>query len=475
MLITIGNDAYDPCPEQGNWGALKGAVNDSRSIGDHCRKCGDWLVYSFENVTEAEFKSSAKQAGCRINQATSIVAFHYSGHAVESQGKTWLIPVIDNEDPDKQGKGNKVNPVILDTLLHTLCRNISRNAKLIVLIDGCRTEPDKEPSVEPPPIHWPRREKPDFLQFYACLSGSSAHEIDLGSGCWHGRFSMAVIKYMQKCENLDSLVEQVRSEVQNLDKIGSKQKPCITHTWSYSSTKNFFRKELHVPDMVKQMETIQKGVDELRVQQDLENQLQDRLKEVDKLKSQKCQLEEECRKLKRDLQNLEKNKDANEEKILRLRKDLTEKERELRDKEDELNEKTFELECLQKRLALKQERLKDAEDARTESEKREHAHLITLESLKQENTTLMELWAEVRKEVAHVGQSVSDAGQFAFKALDSWTSAEVQEGDVHQNHSLLEERAESQEQLTMQQQDCCIKEDGPHSWWDPRKWSISPE
>lgn len=230
-----------------------------------------------------------------------------------------------------------------------------------------------------------------------------------------------------------------------------------------------------MPDMVKQMETIQKGVDELRVQQDLENQLQDRLKEVDKLKSQKCQLEEECRKLKRDLQNLEKNKDANEEKILRLRKDLTEKERELRDKEDELNEKTFELECLQKRLALKQERLKDAEDARTESEKREHAHLITLESLKQENTTLMELWAEVRKEVAHVGQSVSDAGQFAFKALDSWTSAEVQEGDVHQNHSLLEERAESQEQLTMQQQDCCIKEDGPHSWWDPRKWSISPE
>ena len=220
MLITIGNDAYDPCPEQGNWWALKGAVNDSRKIGNHCRACGDWLVYSWENVTEAEFKSSAKQASSRITQETSVVAFHYSGHAVESQGKTLLIPVIDNEDPDKKGKGNKVNPVSLDTLLHALCKNISPIAKLIVLIDGCRSEPDKEPSEKPPPIHWPPgRAKPDFLQIYACLPGSSAHEISLASGCSHGRLSMVLLKSMRECKSLSSLIGQVISEVQKLEKI----------------------------------------------------------------------------------------------------------------------------------------------------------------------------------------------------------------------------------------------------------------
>lgn len=220
VLITIGNDAYDPCPEQGNWWALKGAVNDSRKIGNHCRACGDWLVYSWENVTEAEFKSSAKQASSRITQETSVVAFHYSGHAVESQGKTLLIPVIDNEDPDKKGKGNKVNPVSLDTLLHALCKNISPIAKLIVLIDGCRSEPDKEPSEKPPPIHWPPgRAKPDFLQIYACLPGSSAHEISLASGCSHGRLSMVLLKSMRECKSLSSLIGQVISEVQKLEKI----------------------------------------------------------------------------------------------------------------------------------------------------------------------------------------------------------------------------------------------------------------
>ena len=269
VLVTIGNDAY--CPEQGK-GALKGAVNDSREIGDHCRECGDWLVYSFENVTEAEFKSSAKQASSRIDEATSVVAFHYSGHAEESQGKTWLIPVLDNEDLDKQGKGNKVNPVSLDTLLHALCKDISPIAKLIVLIDGCRTEPDKEPSDKPPPIHWPRRDKPDFVQIYACFPGCEAYEINLSSGSSHGRLSMVLLNSME-CENLSSLIRQINSDVPKLDKFGSKQKPHICSSGDYSSLPNFFRKKIHVADMVKQMETMQ--TQQKRENEELKKQLQE--------------------------------------------------------------------------------------------------------------------------------------------------------------------------------------------------------
>lgn len=431
MLITIGNDAYD-CPEQGNWGALKGSVNDSRKIGDHCRATGDWLVYSFENVTEAEFKSFAKQASSRIDEATSVVAFHYSGHAVESQGKTWLIPVI-----YKQGKGNKVDPVTvsLDTLLQALCKNISPIAKLIVLIDGCRSEPDKEPSEKPPPIHWPPgRAKPDFLQIYACLPGSSAHEINLASGCSHGRLSMVLLKCMQnqKCQKLSDLIREVISEVVKLDKFGSKQKPCYYSTWEPSSTPNFFSgTKLHANDMVKQLQlhqqqmetiryTVQTGVDEckgrhLRAHQESEKELQESRKEVDKLTSQKCQLEEECTKLKQRLEILEKNKNSDKEEIRSLKTELTEKKRKLRDKEDELKDKTIECEYLQKSLATQLEnkefkceylqkrldaskkRLEEAENARTELEKREHARVPQerirlieqeMEKVRQENTLL---------------------------------------------------------------------------------------
>lgn len=444
VLITIGNDAYDPCPEQGNWGALKGSVNDSRKIGDHCRATGDWLVYSFENVTEAEFKSSAKQASSRVTQETSVVAFHYSGHAVDSEGKTWLIPVIDNEDPDKQGKGNKVNPVSLDTLLHALCKNISPSAKLIVLIDGCRSEPEKEPSEKPdeeprekpPPIHWlSGLAKPDFLQIYACLPGSEAHEIDLASGCTRGRLSMVLLNSMRECESLSSLIGQVTSEVEKLGKFRSKQKPCIYHTWDYSSTPNFFRKtKLHVPDIVKQIEDECRG-QHLRARQELEKKLQEANMEVYELTSQKCQLEEECTKMEQALQILEKNKDTNKEEILRLKRELTEKYRELREKEDELKDKTFEFECLQKRLVASKERLKEAEDARTKLEKREHA-CVPQESYLQMKQEMHKL----REENSKLKQQIAD------EAIGPCQTELIRENV------------------------CSLPTNRPHSWWNPLGW-----
>lgn len=87
VLLTIGNDKYEPSSEQ-----LKGAVNDSRRIGDYCRRTG-WLVYSGENVKQDELQSFARPTGERITKATSFVVFHYSGHAEESEGQTWLIPL----------------------------------------------------------------------------------------------------------------------------------------------------------------------------------------------------------------------------------------------------------------------------------------------------------------------------------------------------------------------------------------------
>ena len=120
-----------------------------------------------------------------------------------------------------------------------------------------------------------------------------------------------------------------------------------------------------MPDIVKQIEDECRG-HHLRAHQELEKKFQEARKEVDKLTSQKCQLEEECTKLKQTLLFLQENKDPNEEEILRLRMVLTEKSRELREKEVELKDKTFECEHLRKRLAASQESLKQAEDARTE-------------------------------------------------------------------------------------------------------------
>ncbi len=298
----------------------------------------------------------------------------------------------------------------------------------------------------------------------------------------------------QNCKHLSSLIKQVRSEVPKFDKFRSKQKPCIYSTWDHDSAPNFFNEtKLHVRDVAKKMETIQKGVDECRgqhwrVHQELEKQLQEVCKERDKLTSQKRQLEEECAKLRQTLLFLEKDKDANKEEISRLNTELTEKYRELREKEDELNDKTFECQCLQKRLAARKERLKEAEDARTKLEKREHASVPQesysqikqeRDNLKQDNDNLREENSKLKqlveegdwwKEVKEVSQSAFDAGQSALNVLGTWTSAELQEGDVHQNHSLLQERAGSREQLTMPQKECRIKEDDPHSWWNPFGW-----
>eukprot|EP00438_Fugacium_kawagutii_P009636 Skav214985 [mRNA] locus=scaffold508:231269:232828:- [translate_table: standard] len=379
LLLTIGNDKYESSSEC----QLKGAVNDSRRIGDYCRRTG-WLVYSAENVKQDELQSFARQTSERITKATSFVVFHYSGHAEESEGQTWLIPL---------DAGPRVS---LQALLDTLCKNVTGNTKLIVLIDGCRREGQ---DAVPAPIR-PERNlaRPQVLQFYACGSGRAAMEIEYEPGRWHGRFSLALLTCMDECDTLGSIIGEVQKKVEGFG--FPRQVPCYAGNFDYSSVPNLFNP---VKNREPKVEEVRKkcAEDARRHEKEVEGlkqkchnvieQLEEKRREVGELTSQKNNLEKEYEDLKKrklelaesiscregllplyqeEINRLEEKLDSTLENLRRTEKDLERAEIARASAEQECSSVQTQLESAKKRYQVAEDRrakLQQAIDAQEET------------------------------------------------------------------------------------------------------------
>ena len=241
VLLTIGNNAYPSCGEECRW-PLKGAVNDSHGFRDHC--WDEWLVFSAQDLSDADpFYHWAQQASNSIMATTTVVCFQYSGHCRDQDGQAWLIP-CSQCCYCTQGKKEE-DHANLQTILEHLCKNISRGTKVIVLIDGCRVEEGQQQ--HDPIRHEGVLRNKQILLVYACRRGAMAREYTNTDGSVNGLFSLALLKCMQSCDTLPTLLDKAKETMRNLDRLVGAQNPSIPQNdfQGYSTTPNFFKADVH--------------------------------------------------------------------------------------------------------------------------------------------------------------------------------------------------------------------------------------
>ena len=250
VLLTIGNNSYQPCCDRCTLQTLRGAVNDSNRLAELCDSLG-FVVHCYQDLrNKEEMLGCARQVNFKSRQA-SFVVFHYSGHAAELNGKPALIPCHAKCDCQP---GFEDPQVYLHDFLAQLCKNSLRDTKFLLLIDGCRIPVVNE---GPSPVELTGTLRDVQLQtVFACGSGRVAYECDPnGDGIWRGIFSLALEKCIrdQTCEKLASLLDDVKARVES-GRVGDRrtmaQKPdChIYPGWAGASvTPNFFKTRARFP------------------------------------------------------------------------------------------------------------------------------------------------------------------------------------------------------------------------------------
>ena len=207
VLLTIGNNNYQTCCERCHWKPLEGAVKDSHYLRDYCQSCG-WLVFGAQDVDSPDLMMHhAKQANSCIGLSTSVAIFHYSGHAADIDGATYLIPC----KPDCAcADGQTDFKLNLQDLLEEFCRNLSRVTQVIVIIDGCRERPEGLDRGNTITQNGSLKDK-QLLLVFACGRLRSAREVSGG-----GIFSLAIRGPMEKCETLPELFDEIKQNMKNL-------------------------------------------------------------------------------------------------------------------------------------------------------------------------------------------------------------------------------------------------------------------
>ncbi|CAK8993390.1 CASPASE_P20 domain-containing protein [Durusdinium trenchii] len=208
VLLTLGNDAYRSCGECSCRWTLKGAVNDSRGLRKHCQSDG-WYVHSAQNIRTAEMiYHQAEQAGLGITRNTSVAVMHYSGHARNG----WLIPC--DQPCNCTGPKETLEHANLQKVLELFCANISREmmTQVIVFIDGCRVDEGQDISSCDPVTRPSTLSQKQLLLVYACNPSGRAFEHGNQDGSYNGRFSLALLESLDRCEKLSGLLAEVQKK-----------------------------------------------------------------------------------------------------------------------------------------------------------------------------------------------------------------------------------------------------------------------
>lgn len=125
--LVVGNGSYEI-------GSLKNPINDARSMATVLQETG-FAVSLLENVTAEEFQKGLDDFLQNI-PAGSTALFYYAGHAFQSEGRNYLLPVDIKVSSVDQVKNNSVNA-------HDLIQQFnSAGAEFSIFIfDACRDNP----------------------------------------------------------------------------------------------------------------------------------------------------------------------------------------------------------------------------------------------------------------------------------------------------------------------------------------------
>ena len=132
IALVIGNSNY----ERPNW-VLANPVNDANLIASRLEAVG-FDVTTELNLGEDEMELAFQQHGERLSRAgpDSVGFFYYAGHAIQSEGLNYLLPIDSTAETEQDVWGQAPR---LGLLLRHL-RASGNNANFIIL-DACRDNP----------------------------------------------------------------------------------------------------------------------------------------------------------------------------------------------------------------------------------------------------------------------------------------------------------------------------------------------
>ncbi|MFC5394729.1 SUMF1/EgtB/PvdO family nonheme iron enzyme [Bosea vestrisii] len=127
LALVVGNAAYRTAP-------LANAAADARAVADVLRQ-GEFDLVSIENADRSAMDGALATFRAKLARGAQVVIF-YAGHAVQSRGRNFLVPV----DAAPRGPAEVARDAIdLDQLLDALI--VSRPASAVVVLDAARDNP----------------------------------------------------------------------------------------------------------------------------------------------------------------------------------------------------------------------------------------------------------------------------------------------------------------------------------------------
>lgn len=127
IALVVGNAAYRTAP-------LANAAADARAVADVLRQ-GEFDLVSAENADRSALDGALATFRGKLTRGAQVVIF-YAGHAVQSRGRNFLVPV----DAAPRGPAEVARDAIdLDQLLDALI--VSRPASAVVVLDAARDNP----------------------------------------------------------------------------------------------------------------------------------------------------------------------------------------------------------------------------------------------------------------------------------------------------------------------------------------------
>ena len=128
IALVIGNAAYRFAP-------LRNPIHDVRDMEIELQKL-HFKVSRIENVASRSMRKAIDELSKASEQSSSVVLFYYAGHAIQYEGKNYLIPV----DLAAASLSEVIEQSIcLDSILASLEQR-KENINIII-IDACRTNP----------------------------------------------------------------------------------------------------------------------------------------------------------------------------------------------------------------------------------------------------------------------------------------------------------------------------------------------
>lgn len=127
VALVIGNSSYRTSP-------LPNPVNDARDLAQVLGDLKFEVMYQ-ENLGQKELRAAMRTFGEKI-RAGGVGLFYYAGHAVQLNGRNYLIPVNARISKEAEIEPESVDVSFLLTQMET-----AQNHMNIVILDACRNNP----------------------------------------------------------------------------------------------------------------------------------------------------------------------------------------------------------------------------------------------------------------------------------------------------------------------------------------------